>query len=277
MKKISLIILVILAVFALSQVATADRDADRNKATVDFQKRMVIIPPRAVEVAPGVFSLGKGKDKSGLEVEGYAIVHYKDTEAKFGKGIITRTPSCYGFLSGGAKWKWTEPYVLDTTNADGMTDEFLVSVTLNSLEKWDSQVSFDIFGSRDSSQTVDGVDLNAPDDKNEIYFGAIDSPNAIAMTVVWGIFSGPTSKRKLVEYDVVFDDQDYVWDNADTKGLGVMDYENIATHEFGHSAGMNDVYQSACKEVTMYGYSDYGEIKKRTLEQADINGIRKLY
>jgi len=29
--------------------------------------------------------------------------------------------------------------------------------------------------------------------------------------------------------------------------------------------------------VTMYGYSDYGEIIKRTLEQPDITGLQTLY
>jgi hypothetical protein len=27
----------------------------------------------------------------------------------------------------------------------------------------------------------------------------------------------------------------------------------------------------------MYGYSDYGEVKKRTLEQPDITGLQTLY
>ena len=56
-----------------------------------------------------------------------------------------------------------------------------------------------------------------------------------------------------------------------------MDLQNIATHELGHSAGLNDIYSSTCSEVTMYGYSSYGETKKRTLEQPDITGLQKIY
>jgi len=56
-----------------------------------------------------------------------------------------------------------------------------------------------------------------------------------------------------------------------------MDLQNIATHEFGHGVGLNDVYQTDCSLVTMYGYSDYGETQKRTLEPPDINGLLTLY
>jgi len=56
-----------------------------------------------------------------------------------------------------------------------------------------------------------------------------------------------------------------------------MDLENIATHEIGHGAGLNDIYSSSCTAVTMYGYSDYGETSKRTLEIPDIQGLQTLY
>jgi len=56
-----------------------------------------------------------------------------------------------------------------------------------------------------------------------------------------------------------------------------MDLQNIATHETGHGVGLADVYSSACSEVTMYGYSWYGDIGKRDLAQPDITGLQKLY
>lgn len=71
-------------------------------------------------------------------------------------------------------------------------------------------------------------------------------------------------------------DTDFTWGDA-TIDPAVMDLQNIATHEIGHGAGLDDVYDLACSEVTMYGYSDYGETKKRTLEEPDITGIQELY
>jgi hypothetical protein len=57
----------------------------------------------------------------------------------------------------------------------------------------------------------------------------------------------------------------------------MMDIQNIAIHEFGHGLGMGDVYQDACADVTMFGYSDYCETDKRTLEAPDKKGIQELY
>ena len=107
-------------------------------------------------------------------------------------------------------------------------------------------------------------------------FGDIQNSGAIAVAIVWGIFSGPPSVRELVEYDVVFDNADYTWGDATSNPL-VMDFENIATHEFGHATGMADLYTSQCSEQTMYGYANYGEINKRTLEAGDIKGVQELY
>jgi hypothetical protein len=56
-----------------------------------------------------------------------------------------------------------------------------------------------------------------------------------------------------------------------------MDFENIATHELGHSVGLGDLDEDRCSDQTMYGYADYGETNKRDLEAGDIKGISELY
>jgi hypothetical protein len=56
-----------------------------------------------------------------------------------------------------------------------------------------------------------------------------------------------------------------------------MDFDNIATHELGHSCGLGDLYTSDCSQQTMYGYASNGETNKRTLECGDIAGISELY
>ena len=113
------------------------------------------------------------------------------------------------------------------------------------------------------------------DGKNEVYFGSISEPGAIAITIVWGYFRGPPGARELVEWDMVFDQQDFSWSsNGDANR---MDFENIATHELGHAAGLDDLYTGECAEQTMYGYAAEGETKKRTLEAGDIAGISELY
>src|SRR3989344_3235650 len=113
------------------------------------------------------------------------------------------------------------------------------------------------------------------DGVNEIYFADIANSDAIAVTIVWGYFSGPIFAREIIEWDQVYDDVDFSWNNDGNSND--MDFENIVTHELGHSVGLGDLYSSSCSEQTMYGYATEGETKKRTLEQGDILGIRKLY
>jgi len=113
-------------------------------------------------------------------------------------------------------------------------------------------------------------------------FANYDDPDVIAVTIIWGYFSGKPSDRRIIEFDILFD-TDFNWgDTGETSesqlgNTSVMDLWNIATHEIGHGLGLSDLYESTCTEVTMYGYSQEGETKKRTLDQADITAIQKLY
>ena len=253
--------------------------------TVDKAREAVLvtIPAHAGEIADGVFSLGPA-EVDGKIAEGFMFVHYKEGFAKppwAGGGKGKGETKCYAFLAKGARWKTTEPYVLDTENGDELKAEFVVTTLSASFEAWDTEVTFDIFGSRDLSKEVDGADTENPDDKNEVFFGSIAEPGAIAVTIVWGFFSGPPIWRELIEYDLVFDDADYTWGYAgptdeETLGTLVMDLENIATHELGHAAGMAHPDDS-CTEETMYRFAELGETKKRTLNSGDIAGIQELY
>jgi len=148
--------------------------------------------------------------------------------------------------------------------------QYCIFVTLN----------FNIFGDG-TSGSVDGADEVSPDGKNEVEFVNLGKTNTIAYTIVWGRFSGPPGGRELVEWDAVFN-SDYSFGNAgptNENNLGdisVMDYQNIATHEFGHALGLSHP-DSTCVEETMYAYADYGETKKRTLNPGDIAGVNELY
>lgn len=182
------------------------------------------------------------------------------------------TDTCYAFLAKGAKWKTSEPYIVNPSNQAGL-DPIFVSDTIGvSLNTWDMQVAPQIFGS-EVTGVVDGLDISTVDNKNEVMFGDIDDPNAIAVTITWGIFGGPISGRQLVEWDAMFDDVTFAWGNNIPDK---MDFQNIATHEFGHAAGMSHPSNS-CTEETMYAFADEGETKKRDLNTGDITGIKQLY
>src|SRR3989338_4893245 len=245
----------------------------------------VVVPDVAVDSSDAIVSLGFARDpSSGREVQGFAIIHYKNGYARSGGAAKDLSASCYGFLAKGARWKAAESYALqghwefvsDATASGTWTYvyDFNTSAVARDLETWDSQVAFNVFAEQDTTpEVLNGADTVAPDGHNEMMWGDVSSPGAIAVTIVWGIFYGPPSGRELVEWDMIFDDVDYDWSSIGAAGK--MDFENIATHELGHSVGLADLYDSSCSQETMYGYADYGETNKRDLNTGDIVGISK--
>lgn len=242
------------------------------------------LPERAHEIAKGIYDLGTAVD-NGRTVRGYAFVRYKKGNAKpdnpgngngnggsDGGGDTTST--CFSFISNGAKWNTVENYILDSMNTAALSDTFIATQIATATGLWNDQISGTIFGSRVNG-IVDGADTASTDGKNEIFFGDIADINVIAVTITWGVFSGPPFARGLVEWDQVYDDVDFSWGNADTN-TGVMDMLNIAAHEVGHAAGMGHP-DSTCTEETMHATANNGETKKRNLNAGDIAGIKNLY
>ena len=273
----NLIIIGIFAVLAFSILALAKPDLTPSLAIVNPSNgnANIIIPENAVEVSPGVFSLGIAIDK-GRIVEGYAFVDYKKEAVKPNSVRENKGGNvCYALLSKGAKWKTTENYVLDASNNDGLTESFVASKTEDGLNAWDSEVGFDIFGNRNLTSSVNRTEIGKLNGKNEIFFDTLSDGNTIAVTIVWGIWGGPIFGRNIVEFDMIFNDDAFEFGDADLNS-SVMDYLNIFTHEIGHGAGMGHP-SDFCTEETMFRYASLGESEKRTLEIGDETGIKALY
>jgi len=263
----------------------------------------VTIPETAVQVAEGVFDLGLGVDVDGTPVRGMMFIKNKKEHAKpgteCGNGICEpgenakKCPAdcaggeepppeeskCFAFIARGARWRTTEPYVLDTTNNDGISSSSVASTVSTSLEAWDTEVAFDIFGTRNTSASVDGADTSSPDNKNEIFFA--DTGGSIGTTIVWYTLGSPRSRR-IVEYDMVLNHIDYNFgDTGPTSetelgNTSITDLQAVVTHEGGHGGGMGHPDDS-CTEETMYRFYGAGETKQRTLNTGDIAGINELY
>lgn len=242
------------------------------------------VPPGGLTLPPAadnspVISLGSAIDPAtGKKVDGLAIIHRKSPARP--SGPKAGSTSCYTYLAKGAKWKVLEPWIMmDTSNTRGLDGITVFNLLDGGISKWENAAGADILGSGTINATTSAklvADTVSPDNQNEVYFEDISDPGVIAVTIVWGIFGGPIFGRELVEWDQVYDDVSYDW-SAESGGVaGKMDFDNIATHELGHSVGMGDLYNS-CIEETMYGYSATGEIKKRDLNTGDIQGVNALY
>lgn len=208
-------------------------------------------------------------------IEKMVFIHYKNDFIKPFTSPARKSSLGYELLRTGLKWK-TLPvtYVIDPDNPNGLPENFITNAIFNSAEEWDSHTSSELFGSYSINHNS-SWDTSQPDGKNELVFGNYPTSGVIAVTQTWGYFSGPMSTREIIEFDIMFD-TDFAWGDATTNS-GVMDLQNIATHELGHGVGLADLYDSQYFDETMYGYASYGETYKRDLHDGDIAGIQALY
>jgi len=197
-------------------------------------------------------------------IERVDFIHY----AKSTKPPAAKTDTCYKLM--GVKWPTTPvSYVINPTNPQGLLPDFVTSAVSTSAETWDDATGKELFNN--AYATDDTVKYGVLDGKNAIVFGSYPQSGVIAVTSVW--YDRRT--KSIVEFDMLFD-TDFVWGDGNANP-SLMDLQNIATHELGHSVGLSDIYSGSCTAVTMYGYSDNGDIDKRTLEPADITGLQSMY
>jgi predicted Zn-dependent protease len=245
MNKIGLLIIVIIVAVALSGIASASAVPAADKAN--------------------------GKNLVPVDV-----IHWQKGFAKPGGGDNDKGPTCYAFLKyGKTLLKWDSPpvsYVINPT-ASGLSHDFVTSAIQSAAETWDNATSVELFSNTYivDDTAVSGVLSKVSDSRNTITWGNYPQSGVIAVTRYWI----DTTTNSIAEFDIMFD-TDYAWGDA-ASNSSLMDVQNIATHELGHGIGLSDVYKMPCSAVTMYGYSDNGDISKRDLAEPDIIGLQALY
>jgi hypothetical protein len=107
-------------------------------------------------------------------------------------------------------------------------------------------------------------------------------PNPEFLAQVYPYYFNPfvyITEKKL-DINPYFDwDTNNVPDNndPDTNGTSYFNVQNIVTHELGHFLQLEDMFTESCSSVTMYRYVNPGEIKKITLDVADMEAINWQY
>ncbi|MCX6811495.1 MAG: matrixin family metalloprotease [Candidatus Berkelbacteria bacterium] len=156
-----------------------------------------------------------------------------------------------------------------STKPKNLTDSEVKNAIADSFGTWNAADPNQIF--------TDGGTTTAKtakyDGTNAILWKSIMN-SALAITYAWY----NSSNGQLVEADTVFN-QNYKWDLTNISAgdcggtTGDYDVQNIATHEFGHWVGLDDLYSSADKDLTMYGYGETKELKKDSLGLGDKTGV----
>jgi len=117
-----------------------------------------------------------------------------------------------------------------------------------------------------TAKALDGINL--------IAWGKA-SAGTLGVTYIW---YNPTTEA-VTELDTIMNNR-YIWywtGNTTCAYSGVYDAQNILTHEIGHWFGLDDHYTSGYVDATMYGYGSTTEVKKNTLTNGDINGLKAIY
>ena len=242
MKRTGLIILVIVLAVVLSSIASASAVPAADKAN--------------------------GKNLVPVDV-----IHWQKGFVKPGGGGGNVGTTCYAFLKyGKTALKWNIPssvsYVINPSGS-GLSQSFVGSAISTAAETWDNATGAELFNNVYSISNT--AQWGVADGQNVLTWGNYGQSGVIAVTRYWI----DTTTKTIADFDIMFD-TDFVWGNA-ASNPSLMDVQNIATHELGHGIGLADVYKVPCGAVTMYGYSNNGDIEKRTLAPPDITGLQTLY
>src|SRR5688572_8745173 len=177
-----------------------------------------------------------------------------------GGGISDPGTDCESDSYRKAPWKWSAPYAATASSQAALFDA--------AGRSWDDATGAGIFagvsaGSAGTAGTFDGA--------NQIDFVSLGATSTIAVTTTWyNRFTG-----QAVESDGQYNTH-YAW--ATDGSAGAMDVLNIATHEVGHTFGLDHPKAGGgigC--LTMHAYASLGETQKRSLGDGDILGIKAIY
>jgi hypothetical protein len=163
-------------------------------------------------------------------------------------------------------WFSTADYWVNPAGATGLNSADVVNVVQAATSTWDDNTNADVFAYKGETSLAAGT----MDGKNVVDWGPYNNNGVIAVTMIW------SQGGRIVETDLRMNTY-YTWTISANGVSGTMDMQSILTHEFGHWAGLDDLYKNRDYWLTMYGYADYGQAGKQTLGQGDINGLWAVY
>ena len=249
-------------------------------------KRFVFVVALAALVATSGFGVALAKPAAPppKDIEKAVFIHYKAPGKPdwAGPKKPKEKDEGYKLFRGGVKWSNEDlpvSYLINKASVPkGINSGAAFNEIVDAFEEWDDNTSKELY--KDAVGTTEVAGANQ-DWENTIAWVDMDSPTIIAMCTFWYY----VNTKELIEFDIEFN-AEFEWGingvtveeaNEASGDSSFMDIRNIATHEAGHTLVLDDLYQNQYAQMTMYGYSVLGEVKKISLEPGDIAGLQKLY
>lgn len=270
MRKIALLAIAILIMANVALAAPSDED--KINIPKDWQGKRKIVIPRG-ELTQVIFI--KYPKPFNQNNEQKTIVDIGDPDNDGAQDGYELTGLWWNL----EKYPSGVPYIINPSAAVknyGLTESAVVTAVKNSLEAWDSATSKELYNDIYTINNRARASIALPDYKNVITWARISDKSIVAMASMWYY----SETKELVDADIIFNTY-YKWGiDPDGEGgttLNAMDIQNICTHEAGHWTGLDDIYNDTYWAMTMYGYTTYGEVIKRSLEPGDIAGAQAIY
>lgn len=147
----------------------------------------------------------------------------------------------------------------------------LSSIVSNSFGAWQSALDNNALNINEISNTI--KNRSSFDQENIISWGRT-ARGTLGVTYIWYY----TDTKEVVEVDTIMNKRvPWKWSTEVNCAFSdAYDAQNIMVHELGHWFGLDDEYTSNFVDNTMYGYGSKGEVKKNTLTNGDVIGVKNL-
>ncbi len=158
-----------------------------------------------------------------------------------------------------------------------ITDDLKESV-FSSFDEWNNQdcSEFEMVyeGTTPSDFTGYNQNIAHEDNINVLVWRDDQWPHAGYQAVALTTVTYRPSNGEILSADIEFNTADYVFTDTEDSAGAIIDFRNTLTHEIGHFLGLD---HSPNPAATMFATAPPGEIAKRELHPADIEGLCHIY